>query len=106
MSLQQWSKAEKRAARSAFDAALQAEFAQVLAAFKAKAQAAQSVDDIWDIEAELGRIRRGIDRKYDWRFSQLLGVLVQLRREGRVQPDQLAGLSEDKRAYIEEWLEC
>lgn len=104
MSLVTWSNTEKRAARQAFDAALQAEFAEVLASFKARAKAARSVDDLWDIESALGRIRRGIDRKYDWRYSQLLDVLAQLVGEGRIQPNQLAALSEQKRAFIEQRL--
>jgi hypothetical protein len=95
-----WSGAEKRLAREAFDAALAAELAEVLADFKARASAAMAADDIWRIVEDMERKRREIDGKYDYRYAQLPWVFGRLLREGRVQEAQLAGLSAEKLAII------
>ena len=55
---------------------------------------------MWSIQEYLARKQREIDRKYDYRYSQLHLVFAQLIRQGRVQQAQLAGLSEEKRADI------
>ena len=55
---------------------------------------------MWPIQEHLERKQREIDRKYDYRYSQLLFVFGQLIRQGRVQEAQLAGLSEEKLGYI------
>lgn len=49
-----WTEAEKKLSRRAFDVALQAELAEVLRDFKARAAAAQSPEDIWPVEHFLG----------------------------------------------------
>lgn len=95
-----WSDSEKKVARRAFEAALAAELAQVMAEFKEKASAAAEPDDLWSIPEYLHRTRREIDEKYDYRYSQLIVVFGWLLREGRVQEAQLAGLSEEKLASI------
>lgn len=43
---------------------------------------------------------RKIERKYDYRYSQLPWVVGQLIRQGRIQEAELAGLSEEKLNYI------
>ncbi|MBP6337627.1 MAG: hypothetical protein KA375_08530 [Vitreoscilla sp.] len=99
-----WSDSEKKLARRLFDAALQAELAEVLAELKRQAEAATTPDAMWDVEDYLTRRRRDIDQKYDYRYSQLILVFGWLLREGRLQPDQFAGLSEEKRAAIQRFL--
>lgn len=99
-----WSDSEKKLARRLFDAALQTELAEVLAEFKSKAVAATTPDAMWDVEDYLTRRRRDIAQKYDYRYSQLIFVFGGLLREGRLQPDQFAGLSEEKRAAIQRFL--
>jgi hypothetical protein len=68
--------------------------------FKARAAAVAEPHEMWSIQEYLARKQREIDRKYDYRYSQLHLVFAQLIRQGRVQQAQLAGLSEEKRADI------
>ena len=95
-----WSDGEKKLARRVFESALQAELAEVVADFKTRAAAAKAPDDIWELEGYLRDKRLGIDRKYDYRYSQLLSVFAHLVRERRVHEAQLAGLSEEKLSAI------
>jgi len=95
-----WSKSEKKVAHRVFEAALQAELAEIMADFKARAAAAAEPDDMWLIEEYLRNKRREIDRKYDYRYSQLIWVFGILLREGRIQEEQLAGIAEEKLAGI------
>jgi hypothetical protein len=96
-----WSASEKKLAHQVFEAALTAELAEVMADFKARAAAVAEPAEMWAIQEYLARKQREIDRKYDYRYSQLQLVFAQLIREGRVQQAQLAGLAEEKLAYIE-----
>jgi hypothetical protein len=95
-----WSATEKKIAHRVFEAALTAELAEIMADFKARAAAVTVPYDMWPIEEYLARKRRGIDRKYDYRYSQLLLLFARLLREGRIQEAQLTGLAEEKLAYI------
>jgi hypothetical protein len=83
-----------------FDTALDAEVAQFMAEFKARAAAATTPEDIWALEEVLADKRRELDGKYDYRYSRLLQVFGWLLREGRLSEQDLQGLSEDKLAYI------
>jgi len=96
----EWSQSEKKVAHRVFEAALQAELAEVMADFKARAAAAAEPDDMWLIEEHLRDKRREIDRKYDYRYSQLIRVFGRLLREGRIQEAQLFGLAQEKLAGI------
>jgi hypothetical protein len=95
-----WSHAEKALSRRLFEQALNAELAEALADFKAKAAAARVPDDMWAIHDLLGARRRDIDKKYDYRYSQLIFVFGVLLRESRIQEPQFAGLSQDKQEMI------
>jgi hypothetical protein len=95
-----WSQAEKAHSRRLFEQALNAELTETLAALKAKAAAASEPDDMWAIHDYLGARRRDIDRKYDYRYSQLIFVFGVLLREARIQESQLCGLSQDKQEMI------
>ena len=95
-----WSDGEKKLARGVFEGALQAELAEVMADFKSRAAAAMTPDGVWELEGYLRGKRTGIDRKYDYRYSQLISVFAQLLREERVREAQLAGFSEEKLAAI------
>jgi len=44
--------------------------------------------------------RKEIDAKYEFKYSVLLLVLADLVREGRITPDELHGLGEDKLRII------
>ena len=95
-----WTEAEKKLSRRAFEVALQAELAEVLGDFKARAAAAQTPEDMWAVEHSLNQRRRELDAKYDYRYSQLISVFGRLIREGRLTEAQLQGLSQDKLEFI------
>jgi hypothetical protein len=95
-----WSASEKKLAHQVFEAALTAELAEIMADFKARAAAVAEPAEMWAIQEYLARKQREIDRKYDYRYSQLLLVFAQLLREGRIEEAQLAGMAEEKLGYI------
>ena len=91
-----WSKSEKGIARTAFDAALGRELYDVIQKAKQLANDIQQSSDLWDLEHYLTERRKEIDRKYDYRYSQLTRVFGRLLHEGRVSEEELRGLREDK----------
>jgi len=91
-----WSKSEKVIARTAFDAALGRELHDVIQKAKQLANEIQQSSDLWDLEHYLTERRKEIDRKYDYRYSQLTHVFGRLLHEGRVSEEELRGLREDK----------
>ena len=52
--------------------------------------------DLWDLEHYLTERRKEIDRKYDYRYSDLTRVFATLIREDRLRGDDLRGVREDK----------
>jgi len=91
-----WNASEKKLARRVFDAALQAELAEVMAEFKQRAARAINPDDMWEIQDYLAQAQRQIDTKYDYRYSQLAFVFGRLLREKRIHLQDLHGLAEEK----------
>ena len=63
---------------------------------KQMANAIQGSDDLWDLEHYLTQRRKEIDRKYDYRYSQLTQVFGRLLHEKRISEQELRGLREDK----------
>ena len=91
-----WSKSEKAIARTAFDAALKRELLEVMQEAKQMANEIKEAADAWDLEHYLTERRKEINRKYDYRYSQLTHVFGRLLSEGRVSEEELRGLGEDK----------
>jgi len=91
-----WSKSERAIARTAFDAALGRELHEVIRKTKQMANAIQQSADLWELEHYLTRRRKEIDRKYDYRSSQLTQVFGRLLYEKRLREEELSGLREDK----------
>jgi hypothetical protein len=91
-----WSKSEKVIARTAFDAALGRELHEVIQEAKRMANGIQTSSDLWDLEQYLTERRKQIDRKYDYRYSQLTLVFGRLLYENRLSEEDLRGLPEDK----------
>jgi hypothetical protein len=56
----------------------------------------QQSSDLWDLEHYLTQRRKEIDRKYDYRYSQLTHVFGRLLYENRLREEELRGLGEDK----------
>ena len=91
-----WSKSEKAIARTAFDAALKRELHEVMQETKQRANQINEPADVWDLEQYLTEHRKEINRKYDYRYSQLTHVFARLLYEGRVSEEDLRGLRDDK----------
>jgi hypothetical protein len=91
-----WSKSEKAIARKAFDAALRRELHEVIQETKQMANQINEPADLWDLEHHLTQRRKEIDRKYDYRHSQLTHVFGRLLHESRLSEEELRGLREDK----------
>jgi len=91
-----WSRSEKIIARKAFDAALGRELHEVIQQAKKMASQIQQSSDLWDLEHYLTQRRKEIDRKYDYRYSQLTQVFGRLLYEKRLREEELRGLREDK----------
>jgi hypothetical protein len=91
-----WSRSEKAIARTAFDAALGRELHEVIQEAKRMASQIQQPSDLWDLEHYLTQRRKEIDRKYDYRYSQLTHVFGRLLYEKRLREEELRGLREDK----------
>jgi hypothetical protein len=91
-----WSKSEKAIARTAFDAALKRELQDVVRKTKQMANQIKEPAEVWELEHYLTERRKEIDRKYDYRYSQLTLVFGRLLYEKRVGEEELGGLREDK----------
>jgi hypothetical protein len=91
-----WSRSEKIVARKAFDAALGRELHEVIQETQKTASQIQQSSDLWDLEHFLTQRREEIDRKYDYRYSQLTQVFGKLLYEKRLREEELLGLGEDK----------
>jgi hypothetical protein len=91
-----WSRSEKAVARTAFDAALKRELHDVMQETKRMANQVNEPADLWDLEHYLTQRRKEIDRKYDYRYSQLTHVFGRLLHESRLSEQELRGLREDK----------
>ena len=61
--------------------------------------------DLWDLEQYLTQRHKKIDRKYDYRYSQLTDVFGRLLYEHRVSEEELHGLREDKLKSIRSFAE-
>ena len=100
-----WSKLEKAIARKAFDAALGRELLEVIRKTKQMTNEIQQPSDLWDLEHYLTVRRKEIDRKYDYRYSQLTQVFGRLLHERRLSEEELRGLRENKMKLIHSFAE-
>ena len=88
-----WSRSEKAIARTAFDAALKRELQEVIQETKQMANQINEPADLWDLEHYLTQRRKEIDRKYDYRYSQLTHVFGRLLHEKRLcEEDKLTSI--------------
>ena len=91
-----WSRSEKAIARTAFDAALKRELQEVIQETKQMANQINDPADLWDLEHYLTQRRKEIDRKYEYKYSQLTHVFGRLLHEQRLCEEELRGLREDR----------
>ena len=100
-----WTRSEKKIARKAFDAALKRELEEVVQEAKQRAGQIKEPSELWDLEDYLTRRRKEINSKYDSRDSRLMHVLGRLLYEGRLEEEQLRGLSQHKLDAIRSYKE-
>jgi len=91
-----WSPEEKKIARKIFDKAYETEIEEIKNLLVNKIQDIKDGKDIWDINDFLTERRISIDKKYDYRYSQLIVVLGILLSEKYLTDNDLKGLSTDK----------
>jgi len=91
-----WDSGEKKVARTAFDKAYQNEMLEIKRSLFEKVTSLKDANDLWSIHDYLSEKRKMIDRKYDYRYSQLILVFSQLLKQGYIKEEDLVGLSEDK----------
>ena len=89
-----WSKLQKKHARELFDLALEREYKELIE--EINALQIESRVEVWELRDRLNQKAKEMDRKYDYRYSQLLFVFAQLLREGYLAEDELYVLGEDK----------
>ena len=95
-----WSPKEKQLARTVFERAAAAEEQELIERFKIKASVLKGLEELWALQFAIRDAEREYQQKYDYRYSQLIGVFGRLVREGRVSVGELHGLSEEKLKYI------
>ena len=100
-----WTRSEKKIARKVFDAALRRELEEVVQEAKQRAGQIKEPSEMWDLEDYLTRRRKEINSKYDSRGSRLTHVLGKLLYEGRLEEEQLRGLSQHKLDAIRSYKE-
>ena len=93
-----WSKAEKKIAKEAFDKAYQRESKKIIK--EIKEYKLEQAEDIWSLSEMLNKQEKEINQIYDYRYSQLVMVLGILMKRGFLSIDELKGLSEDKLEQI------
>jgi hypothetical protein len=96
MGISEWSKSEKETARRAFDIAYIRECKSIEEELRRRVSDLQIPEGLWAIHDYLTEKRRGIDKKYDYRYSVLPFVFARLLHEGWIKREDLTGLSEDK----------
>src|SRR6202171_6722692 len=92
---QKWSSAEKAIARKAFDRALHQDLDAIIRQAKKMAARIEQPSDLWELERYLTERRKEIDRQYDYRYSVILNVFVDLIQKWRLSEQDLTGLQEE-----------
>jgi hypothetical protein len=95
----QWTPAEKKIARRAFDAALAREVAAIRV--KVRKMIGSDSTSVWRIHDYLTDQRNHVDQVYVYRYSRLILVFARLLRDGWLEPGDLEGLSRDKLQHID-----
>ena len=95
-----WSSTEKAIARRSFERALHQELNAAIQSTKEMAAKIRQASELWELERHVTQLRKEIDRKYEYKYSTLILVFADLIREGKLDSENLRGLSEDKVSYI------
>lgn len=98
-----WSAAERKIARRAYQAAFLRQCTAITEKAKRMFDSSSPPYGIWRLHDYLSRERRKVDLKYDYRYSVLISVFAQLLSEGWLKKDDLDGLDTEKIEQIESW---
>jgi hypothetical protein len=91
-----WSPTQKRAARVAFDLALERELKAIRQAAERILQKSGDDRAVWRLHDYLSEKRRDVGQKYDYRYSVLMTVFTRLVSEGWLTLDELSGIGAEK----------
>ena len=91
-----WSRSEKAIAHKAFNAALGRDLHAAIQETQQMASRITEPEDLWELEHYLTQRRKEIDRKYQYKYSELTHVFGKLLQEGRLSEEDLRGLRDDK----------
>jgi len=89
-----WSKAEKKIAKQAFDLAYKRKCQKIIEQIKKRKLS--NNEDIWTLGDYIHKKRKEIDRKFDYRYSQLILVFSTFIKENLLSLEDLAGLNNEK----------
>jgi hypothetical protein len=101
-----WSSTEKAIARRSVDRLLQQELNAAIQSTKEMAAQIRRASDLWELEHHLTQLRKEMDGKYEYKYSTLILLFADLVREGKLDTEDLRGLSEDKLRYIRQHAEA
>ena len=92
-----WSPSEKKAARAAFDLALDRELKAIRQEAEALLQKSGDESSIWRVHDYLSEKRRDVDEKYSYRYSVLILVFSRLVSEDWLRTvGDLSGIGTEK----------
>jgi hypothetical protein len=95
-----WTAEEQILARRVFDRALRREVETLIETLRSQAIELSGAEDIWRFHDFLSIQRHAIEGRMAFRFEGLLFVFAGFVRDGLTSPEELEGLSADKRAKI------
>ena len=96
---EKWTKSQKVHARELFDLALGREYAELID--KINTTKIETPEEVWDLHDMLGKKRKELNGKYDYRYSQLIFVFAQLVRGGYLTLEELEPIGEEKLKQID-----
>jgi hypothetical protein len=91
-----WLPSEKKAARADFEGAFKRECEAIRHEVEVRLKRSKDPSEIWRVHDYLTAKRDEMDRKYDYRYSILIGVFGRLLRKGWIAERDLSALRGDK----------
>lgn len=95
-----WTAEEQNLARMVFERAHKREVDVLIDTLRSRISALSNAEQIWQLHDFLSVQRHAIEGRLAFRLEGLLFVFAGFVREGLISPEELEGLSSDKRAKI------
>ncbi|MEA3419360.1 MAG: hypothetical protein U9Q90_08170 [Campylobacterota bacterium] len=99
---EKWTKSQKKHAGELFDLALKREYDELIETINDTK--VETRDDVWELYEMLGKKRKELNGKYDYRYSQLIFVFAQLVRGGYLSLEELEPIGKEKQESIEKMI--